>query len=599
VATSRIGSRAFRYYAPREFPIADFSGGWNIRDAPTEIADNESPDMFNMTLDERGGVAKRLGFGKVNSSVFGGGVVKNVFWWGSGGYRITQAGAKLYRDDDGVVRLTFSTSDRCGFADFVGKLAVIHPVDGLFLSTDGVTYTAVPTGPKGTAVMTSKNRLIALGDPSNGTLLSASGIADPTDWLLTAGHGWQNQIREVDSAALTAMAAVGGEDILGRPGFMLFKAGSFYRVYDSDTGAYTTMDANVGCASALAAVGVPGKVAFLSTAGIFTTDGVTPAGVPVSRQLEPLFQASQIAFDKASLFCAGVKGERIKFSLPRAGSGANDLSLEYHPVQGWIAPGSDAASCYTTYEKQTEALYGGSPTVSGQVYEYGRTGADDGAAIACRYQTKWFAPLGGAEARFRRLRVFGRGADFDIYTKLDFDTGDGEQNPVSLPGGALIWDEGSWDVDYWAPHNYEDSTDLWSLGKGQHISFVIRQTGSASAQGRSCSRPASRPRLARSPSIGSSCSTSRLECECPTSPSLSRTRSAPVLRTRTRSTLTSRRSATSSTRTATSSSSTTSRRRPTARSATVSQTIRRRFRRRSPRLSPPAAARCSSRTAPT
>lgn len=46
--------------------LARFDGGLNLRDAPGEVKDNESPDMMNMTLDERGGVVKRLGFQRDN-----------------------------------------------------------------------------------------------------------------------------------------------------------------------------------------------------------------------------------------------------------------------------------------------------------------------------------------------------------------------------------------------------------------------------------------------------------------------------------------------------------------------------------------------------
>ena len=463
-----------------ELPLRDFSGGWNIRDAPTEIADNESPDLLNMTLDERGGVSKRLGQQKLNSSPFGGGAVKNIFSWDSKGFQITQAGTKLYRDTDGIVRHTFTTSDRVGFTEFNGSLYVIHPVDGLFASTDGLSYSLVSGGPHGNALLSSKNRLIALGDGT--TILYASAIGDAADWTTGTGHGWTNEIREVSDAPLIAAAAIGGEDVLGRPGFMLFKNGSFYRVYDSDTGAYTTMDATVGAASPLAAVGVSGRVVFLSTQGIFWTDGVTQAARAASERLQPLFQNSQIAFDQASLFCGGVKGDRVKFSLARAGSTVNDLSLEYHPLQGWIVPGTDAAACYTTNRRQTERLYAGSPSVSGQVYEQGVGGSDDGADITCRYQTKWFSPLKGIETQFRRVRVFGRGL-FDLYSKLDFDTGDGEHigSPASLPGGALVWGSGDWGEDLWAPANYEDYADFWSLGNGTSISFLLEETSSISS----------------------------------------------------------------------------------------------------------------------
>jgi hypothetical protein len=49
-----------------ELQITDFSGGLNVRDAATELSENESPDLLNVVLDERGGVTKRLGYSKWN-----------------------------------------------------------------------------------------------------------------------------------------------------------------------------------------------------------------------------------------------------------------------------------------------------------------------------------------------------------------------------------------------------------------------------------------------------------------------------------------------------------------------------------------------------
>src|SRR5262245_66574864 len=43
------------------FDLFDFSGGTNLRDAPSELAENETPLARNVTLDERGGAEKRLG----------------------------------------------------------------------------------------------------------------------------------------------------------------------------------------------------------------------------------------------------------------------------------------------------------------------------------------------------------------------------------------------------------------------------------------------------------------------------------------------------------------------------------------------------------
>lgn len=467
-----------RVLSPREISLTDFSGGLNLRDSPSELANNETPDCWNVTLDERGGFQKRRGQAKKNPAVYTtGSAPQHIFEWGSQGVVVTQCGASLFHNDDVVATKTFTTAARVGFAEFGSSFYTVHPVDGLFSSTDAVTWTLVASGPKGTCLAAWQNRLVVGGDPAQPTRLYASGIGDATDWLTTATHGWTVDLREKDSEPIVLLEVASGEDINGRPGLIVCKRRSTYRVYDPANGSYLTLSATAGAASSIASVAHDGLIAMINETGIYVTDGVAEPKL-VSQKLQPLFQESQIAFDQPGLFCAGAKGDRLHFSLPRAGSTANDLHLEYHPQQGWIVPHSDAASCYATTTAGGEKLYGGSPTVAGQVYEQQTGGTDDGAAITCRYQAKWLAPAAGLSCQFRRLRVFGRGF-FDLYVKLDFDTGDGDLNEASLPGGALVWDGGLWDDGLWGPVNYEDSQDFWSLGHGTHISFVFKETGSA------------------------------------------------------------------------------------------------------------------------
>ena len=45
-----------------------FNGGLNLRDHPSEVAPNESPDCWNVTIDRSGAVQKRLGYQKWNES---------------------------------------------------------------------------------------------------------------------------------------------------------------------------------------------------------------------------------------------------------------------------------------------------------------------------------------------------------------------------------------------------------------------------------------------------------------------------------------------------------------------------------------------------
>jgi hypothetical protein len=466
----RLYPRSTRYV--RTLRMRNFSGGLNLRDVEPELATNESPDLWNVTLDERGVVQKRLGFIKSNPVAHNASKVTNVFYWASGQNKITQSGTQLYKDDSVVSFKTFTTTERCGFADFNGKLYFIHPTDGLF-NYDGAAVTAVAGvgAPKGTCLAAWQNYLLAAGDPGAKSTLYRSKLADGTVWDTAAGAA-TNQLREKDQEAIVALAGGASGDIIGRPSLIVCKRRSTYRVYDSGTLAYQTLDWVVGAASALSVVNhESGRTIILSERGIFWTSGATPLE-PASKQLQPIWADSQLAYDQQDLWCAGFKGTRVRFSLCRAGSTVNDLALEYHPLEGWITAGSNAMSCYASYQKNAEKLLGGSPTVNGQVYELDRGGSDDGASIASRFQTRWYEPAEGFLVSMLRGRVIGRGA-FTLYRAAREQLhGDPERDqrrhrqqqlrrrPDLRPGEAdaaastAVW------LEFWAPAAAKGTTSL-------------------------------------------------------------------------------------------------------------------------------------------
>lgn len=462
----------------REVALSDFSGGLNRRDAPIELANNESPDCLNVTLNEKGGAEKRLGHVKKNSSPFttshppqAGG------FWATKGIEVTQCGADLFKDNGTASVHTFSTAARVGFAEFGSAYYAIHPIDGLFSTTDAITWSAVSSSPKGTAIEPWQTRLLAIGDPGAPTTVYASAIGDATDWATGAGHGWTNKILEHDSEPLVGIKAASGVDIAGKPGVLVCKNHSTYRINDSNTGAYQTIDTSVGAASALAITNLNEITYILHQTGIYQTNGVSALTL-ASGKLQPIFTALSVAYDQLPLYCAGSLGDRVHFSLPTVGQTANTLHLEYHPVQGWIVPHTDAVTHYVT-NTTTGKLHGGAPAVNGQVYEMFSGGSDDGAAIACRFWTKWLAPIGGIEARFRRVRVSGRG-NFSLYVRRDFDTGAGTLYPVSLATGNT-WGGTTWGGGLWGSLTLESATDFWSLGQGSYISFGFVESSTLTA----------------------------------------------------------------------------------------------------------------------
>jgi hypothetical protein len=472
----------------RSFSINDFSGGWNPRDAWSQVGDNESPDCLNVTLDERGGIVKRLGLLKYNSTQLGTDAFENLFYWQTQQYLIAQQGTTLYYSTgDGVWTTTtrvFSTSARVGMCDFQGRLCVVHPVDGVWVSTNGTTWTQTTGGTnnmeavRGNCIAAWQNKLWVGGDPNNKPRVWFSAAGDATTW--TIATAWVD-IRDKDDAIVTAIGAGSGMDSEGRPGLLVFKDESHYRINNSSTGAYTTVDTQYGASGPLAIASTLGITCAISKRGIVAVNASGGEAVLVSDKLTPLFNPNQIAFAQAANMCAGVYRDRLVFSLARAGSTTNNLTLEYSPQVGWIVPHGFGASAFAMYRKNDEKLYSAGPT-SGYAFETFKGGDDNGTAITARYQTRWFEPGRGNACRFRRMIVNGRG-EFSLYVKRDYTSGQGELNEVAIVGDAFVWGTGIWGTGIWGPDIFQEYQEFHSLGLGRAVSFELTESSATSVTG--------------------------------------------------------------------------------------------------------------------
>jgi hypothetical protein len=469
----------------RTLVLDDFSGGWNPRDAFSQIADNESPDCLNITLDERGGVVKRLGMDRLGSGSGLSGSPKIMFYWQKTGDTIVQDGTAIKKTSDFVTFTTiktYSTSARAAFCDFQGKLVAVHPADKVS-SYDGTTWTDHATSPKGAAIAVWQNKVWVTADPDNFSRVYASNAGDPTVWTLASDYV---DVREKDNAPCTALGAGQGMDISGRAGLLVFKAHSVHRINDSRSGStfgqYTTLHNEAGAAGPLCVVSTQeGTICFIGLDGIYITNGVDQP-VLASTKLDPLFKSTQVNFAQAANWCAGLFRDRVVFSLTRgSGQTTNNFMLELHPGLGWIVPHSIGLSAMTSFQTNDQQLYGASAT-AGKCFQIFKGGADDGSAITGRFSTRWFEPAGAYLMRMRRIRVEGRG-DFQIYTKADYTVGDGERADFITPPVAGVWGTSVWGLDEWGSDEFEVYNDFYSLGIAKTVSWVVSETSSTSTTG--------------------------------------------------------------------------------------------------------------------
>lgn len=416
--------------------MAGFNGGLNLRDRAVELKPSESPNCWNVTLDNRGGVTKRLGYTKWNASSVASNVEYGFFSTLFGIFWYTTADGSLYSDDgSGTLVLVhmFTAGFSLSMVDFAGDVVVAHGNDGLYTSSDGSTFSAVSaatgSAPTGYVISVWQNKLwVVESDPGTGTNLNKNSIkwcapGDITKWASADGGG-SIQIREKDDAPIIALHNGAGADSQIQPGMFVFKTDSTYRIYDSTTGAYLMVDPGVGAASKNSVVSMFGELYILSRRGLYATRKLA-ALVPIAEQLYPLFDPSQLADRTLSNWCAGTKGDRIYFSMATAaagaGAGANDICIEYAPLYGWAVVGSNAMFCYLSLRSlgsdlaslssnvDEEKLLGCSPTVTGQIYEMNKGGSDDGTAITSWYETRWFEMSGGHQGRMNLIRLLTRG----------------------------------------------------------------------------------------------------------------------------------------------------------------------------------------------
>lgn len=486
-----------------QLSLTDFSGGLNLVAAPSELQHNETPFCYNVTLDERGGVAKRLGT-SFRGDTAGTTAPKILYYSRTLDKTLMQVGTALYKSDNGGVTWsasikTFSTTARIGLCDFAGKVVIIHPADGAF-TYDGASVSAkVTNSPNGNCLAVWKNAIWSAGDPAQPTRLTRSDLGAIT-WPATP---LTNDFRAKDDTEITALAVTGTDlSANANDAFLVFKEESAYRVTATTNDAYMMISPTYGASGPLCVALNQGEVAALCRRGITVTSG-TQVPRLASSKLEPLFRDDQLAFSHSSDWCAGVFRDRFVYSLTQIGASKNTLMLEHHPGHGWIVPhtmgGADPAGgsfdCFANYASNARMLLGakvGSSSISTgtsinagcfQVFKGGREDAYLGGGIPANFQTPWIEPANGTLCRFRRLRIRARGS-FTVGCRLDYADAGGRRDNFVPGGSGMIWGTGIWGTGIWGASLYESYNDFYSYGVGKAVSFTMTEVSGDTATGK-------------------------------------------------------------------------------------------------------------------
>lgn len=486
------------------FQLDRFDGGLNLRDAPTEIAPNETPDCMNVTLDERGGVEARLGITKLNGSsllpaepvAFYYSIVADALL----AYIATATGAgRLYKSTDAGTTWAevtwtpgppqFTSGAKAAIIDFKNRVVVVNTLDGVYSFPADLTLPTRTTGGaanmeevRGSAIAVWQNKLWVTGDVREDATHSQARV-----WFSNAGNeqAWTVasafvDIRDVNTQICTAIGAGVGMDVTGKPTLLVFKETSCYRINDSTSGSYSTLHAKgAGAASNNAVASNLGRVCSINREGIWVTDGLA-IPVRVSDKLQPLFSADGLSFAQVAKWAAAPYRDRVIFSVTRAGSTYNNLLLEYHPEIGWTVPHDLDIGPMASYSKQTAKLMGTSAGIGGIVYEMFKGGSDDTVAIAARYQSPWVPLAGGDEARLRYFRAYCRG-ELGMQLREDFSTVGEDYTLAPNQGFGWVWDVDLWDVGLWGDPAIEGNADTPLDQVCAHVSLMFAASTTSSS----------------------------------------------------------------------------------------------------------------------
>jgi hypothetical protein len=163
------------------FGVEDFTGGLNLRADVFNIGKNESPDMLNVDIDPRGGVAQRDGSCRFNSAAIGGITAglftpNRMFHWRKASQQVLLAANDkvFYASAENFTDSTIATTAEFGaeFAEWIGE----QPY--LYVSCGGGSQSA-------------------RWDGTNKTLLAASGAGAWQDDLLSPTTGFMPKAEHI------------------------------------------------------------------------------------------------------------------------------------------------------------------------------------------------------------------------------------------------------------------------------------------------------------------------------------------------------------------------------------------------------------------
>lgn len=440
--------------------FSDFSGGWNTRDGPFVLQDNESPDLLNVSLTTRGALKKREG--KVRFDASGFPATKRAehlrAWYpGSSRFLMCSIDGDIYSSDtagaltsrvtgtDGAHWMMEDMQDSTG-TQFLWACNGVDAPRRISTAFAVTNWTAmVDTDTDYHIIRVWRNRMVAVKKNSNRVYISAIGNPESFGAL----DFIDVKASDDDNDWITWMEVLGDN-------LIVFKKTSVWSMYAEPPAPAIRQVGGPGCEDRFQSSIVEGRCYFWNRTGLWSTDGQeepTYEMGPIENYIKE--QANHSRHNQVRVFPG--KDRRVFVSLCSISATENDTLLELVPYLNsgerdggpWLKHDLKVMGACTFRSGNVDKLVGGTSNAVGICNLFEGTN-DEGVAIRSYWQSSWKALVDGEKyERLRRLNVLMEG-QVTAQVLKDFDPSLVYSRFLEVPVGVdALWDGGVWDGGVW------------------------------------------------------------------------------------------------------------------------------------------------------
>lgn len=394
----------------KEARIESFVGGINTYASPTQVKDNESPDMLNCIFTGLTGISKRQGYSKfTTSAVSGTNKIQGIFSYITNSVRevLYVSGGVLYRyngsgGSTAISGGTFSTTANVNATQIADRLYLVDGSTALtYYNGSTITNSGINSAPgQISQIIKYNNRLYCITNQYKERVYYGGAIG--SDGTATNTGDFRST-----SPAYAGFFSFGmGKEVVGfakmTTTLYVWLKSSIHSINPiSTTGASSALDHtestisnSIGCRASRSIENVENDIMFvdntvysLGEVRNYVTIRTTNVSGKVQKLFSNLNQAAisdvaAIYYDKEEMYLVAVQ----------TGGSTNDHIIGYHlPYKSWFYWDGFSVNSFLDWidDNNVKHLYFGSDENS-YVYEMFSGLLDDGSAVSAYYKTKQF-----------------------------------------------------------------------------------------------------------------------------------------------------------------------------------------------------------------